>query len=310
MVHHDSRQEPGVLFSIALDSYQRPHISYLDWGNGKLKYAHWTGTSWEKQTLQIHAKEISFYTSIAIDHNDNPSITYYEYFGPDGEQELHLRNVSWSGVGWELRTVDPTAGSGKFNSIVADRAGNLHVAYGNVKYEDASLRYASWNGHSWDVEILEGAGHPGTERWSSTLFIDKSDRPHIAYTDPMNRVVKYATKINGGWTIEVVDKLNKEGYPDRNGMALDAAGNPYISYYDAGAGLLKLAHRVGTQWVTEVVDRNFSGYTNSLQIYRGTIWITYADQSQKDLKFARRTIELSAPLQQTTEAIPKGPPTQ
>lgn len=294
--------------SIVLDSQQRPHISYLDYGAGRLKYAHWTGTAWEKQTLQIPAKQISFYTSIALGSNDTPSITYYEYFGPDGEQELHLRDVSWNGVEWELRTVDPTPGSGKFNSIVSDLAGDLHVAYANVKYEDASLRYATWNGRSWNVEILEGAGRPGTTMWSTRLCIDKTNRPHIAYTDVMNRLIKYATKIRDTWTIEVVDSIGKEAYPDRNGIAVDDAGNPYISYYDARAGVLKLAHRVDHHWVTEIVDRNFAGYTSSLQIFRGTIWITYSDQIQKDLKFARRPLDAATPLEQRTEVIPKNPP--
>src|ERR1051326_7122053 len=139
--------------SIVLDATQRPHISYLEYGTGKLKYTHWTGSAWEKQTLQIPVKEISFYTSIAIGPDNNPSMTFYEYLGPEGEQALHLRNITWNNGQWELRTIDPTPGSGKFNSIAADSAGNMHVAYGNVKYENASLRYASWNGHSWEVEI-------------------------------------------------------------------------------------------------------------------------------------------------------------
>ncbi len=294
--------------SLALDSGQRPHISYLDYGSGRLKYAHWNGATWQSQTIQIQAKQISFYTSIALGKNDTPSITYYEYEGPDGEQELHLRNVSWTGDRWELRTVDPTPGSGKFNSIASDSGGNLHVAYGNVKYEDASLRYASFDGHSWNRKILEGEGRPGTSMWSTTLVMDKADQPHIAYTDVVNKIVKYATEINGRWVFEAVDSLRGVGYPDRNGIALDEAGTPYISYYDAGAGLLKLAHRVGRQWVAEVVDGNFAGYTNSLQIYQQTIWITYADENQHDLKFARRTISALPPTAQASKENPNNLP--
>ena len=291
--------------SLVLDSHQYPHISYLDYGTGGIKYAYWNGTTWQKQRIQIVAKEILFYTSIALAPGNLPHITYYEYFGPDGDQELHLRDVSWDGGQWEVRTVDATPGSGKFNSIAADNSGTLHVAYGNVKYENASLRYATWNGRSWDVEILEGAGQPGTSMWSSTLLMDKLDRPHIAYTDVRNREVKYATKPGEAWSTEVVDSLVKEGYPDRNGIALDEAGNPYISYYDAGAGLLKMAHRVDGHWLVEVVDRNYAGFTNSLQIHGHTVWITYADERTKDLKFARRSIDVSPPLQQSTQVIPE-----
>ena len=85
-----------------------------------------------------------------------------------------------------------------------------------------------------------------------------------------------------------MDSLAKEGYPDRNGIALDDQGNPYISYYDAGAGLLKVAHRQGQKWAAEVVDRGFVGFQSSLRIDHGAIWVTYADQASGGLKFARR----------------------
>jgi hypothetical protein len=290
--------------SLALDSEQRPHISYLDYGDARVKYARWTGATWEKQSIPVRAKNISFYTSIALTLDDRPSITYYEYEGPDGEQELHLRNVTLSAGQWELRTVDSTPGSGKFNSIATDSRGYQQIAYGNVKYEDASLRYANWNGRSWSVEILEGAGQPGTSMWSVSLCVDKADRPHIAYTDVRNRLIKHAVKTNGKWNLEVVDSIRKEGYPDRNGIALDDAGNLYISYFDAGAGLLKLAHKEGRQWVTETVDRGFAGFTNSLQICQGAIWLTYSDQSRKDLKFARRMLQNGPALPQSSTVLP------
>ncbi len=145
--------------SMVLGSQEHPHISYLQYATGKIGYAHWNGSSWEKQTIQIAAKEISFYTSITVDSDDNPSISFYEYWGMGENYLLHLRSVTWNGKFWAVRTVDSTPGSGKFNSIATDSAGNLHVAYANVKSENAGLRYAHWNGQSWEVEVLEGSGN-------------------------------------------------------------------------------------------------------------------------------------------------------
>lgn len=276
--------------SLALDSKQRPHISYLAYGEGQLKYAHWTGSSWEKSVIRVNAKVIDYYTSIAIDAKDNPRISFYEYWGTGEDYLLHLRTVAWNGEFWHVSTVDSTAGSGKFNSIATDSKGNPHIAYANVKAESASLRYAHWNGKSWEVEVLEGSGMSGYAAFSVALALDNDDVPHIAYTDVTNRQVKYATRRNGKWQIQVVDSLAEVAYPDRNGIAADAQGRPYISYYDGGRGMLKLAYRRDQKWVAEVVDQNFAGFTSSVQIDHSAIWVTYADETS-GLKCGRSSLE-------------------
>jgi hypothetical protein len=254
-------------------------------------YARWDGASWQKMRISIPARSIEFYTSIALDQNDHPSISFYEVDNSEGDRLARLRTVTWNGQFWAVTTVDSTRGTGKFNSIAVDSKGHPHIAYANVNYENASLRYAYWNGDFWKTEFVEGEGIPGTHRWSVSMILDKDDNPHVTYTDVPDLLVKYATKKNGHWKIEAVDSLGREGYPDRYGIALDNDGTPYISYYDARAGLLKVAHRQGVQWVTEVVDSGFAGFQSSLQIDHGVIWVTYGDASAGGLKFARRTPE-------------------
>jgi hypothetical protein len=275
--------------SMVLDSKQHPHISYPD-GTGNVNHSYWDGTSWQKQTVELHAVVINYYTSISVDLNDYPSISYYEERGA-GENGLRLRVVTWNGKFWEARTVDSDQGSGKFNSMEADSKGNPQIAYGNVEYKNASLRYAQWNGHSWDVEILEGKGVPGTSMWSVALVLGKDGVPHIAYTDVKNRILKYGTRIDGKWELVGVDTLRGVAYPDRNGIALDERGNAYISYYDSGLGVLKVAHRLGRQWVVEVVDQNSAGFASSIQIGQGDIWVSYANETGEQLKVARRPLQ-------------------
>lgn len=274
--------------SLVLDSKQRPHISYIE--HEKLKYARWNGSSWDTQAIQIKAKHIDFYTSITLDAEDNPSITFYEVWGTGDDYLLHLRRVTWDGKFWTVSTVDPTRGSGKFNSAATDSHGNPHIAYANVRDESASLRYARWNGKSWDIAVLEGGGESNFPVYSVKIAVDRQDVPHIAYTDIRKRLVKYATRKDGKWQFQVVDVLAREAYPDRNGIALDDDGNPYISYFDAGAGVLKLAHREENKWVAEVIDSNGAGFTSSIQIARGTIYITYYDSGADSLKCVRRPL--------------------
>lgn len=283
--------------SLALDSKQNPHISYLVSGEGQMKYAHWNGTSWEKEVIHLRAKDISYYTSIVLDAADNPIISYYEYQGMGEDYSLQLREVEWKGKYWGGRTIDTTPGSGKFNAMASDSAGNIHAVYANVKDENASLRYARWNGSVWVSEVLEGPaeGRANFPVFSVSIALDKKGQPHITYTDVRNRIVKYATRRDGKWDLVKVDAMADVAYPDRNGIAVDDDGTPYISYYDAGAGVLKLAHRVNQKWFAEVVDQNSAGFTSSLQIDHGVIWLTYTDQISGILKFAYRAVDGSDP---------------
>jgi hypothetical protein len=290
--------------TLTLDSKQRPRISYSDQGTfkgAKLRFLYWEGgAEWKNVPVSpINAATVSYYTSIALDAQDRPFFSYYDYLGPDGEQTLRLRSVSWADNHWEVRVVDGRPGSGKFNSIAVDSAGNPHIAYANVKAETMSLRYASWDGENWRTETLEGA-QVQTGMWSVSMILDKNDNPHIAYTDVSHRLVKYATRKNGVWQFDVVDQLVREGYPDRNGIALDSEGNPYVSYYDYGRGILKVAFRKNGRWYVETLAGNYAGYTSSLQIHDGMLWISFCDDGSGAVKVARRPLE--------TPLVPPPPP--
>jgi hypothetical protein len=276
--------------SMALDSHQNPHIAYQPYGSPGIRYAHWDGSAWRRETIHVNASLVQFYTSIAITAHDYPIITYYEVYGPDGVAfQLHLCTVEWNGRYWESGTVDWTQGSGKFNSIAKGSHGALAIAYANVKYENASLRFARWTGNAWRISILEGASGPFPV-YSVSMVFDEQDTPHITYTDVANRLVKYATYTHDKWNLETVDRLAAVSYPDRNGIALDAAGVPYISYYDSGLGALKVAHREDTRWISDTVDAGYSGFTSSLQIANNQIFVIYCDLLNHSLKCARQQL--------------------
>jgi hypothetical protein len=268
--------------ALVLDAESRPHVSYADAGTAKgakLHYARWDGTKWNAQAIPVNADVIAFYTSIALDADGNPVISFYEYEGPGGIGfVLRLRAVRWNGSHWEVRTVDQQPGSGKFNSMASDSSGRPHIAYANVKAEYAGLRYARWNGNAWEKQILEGAETPSYVA-SVALAMDGSNTPHISYTDVARRVVKYATLREGKWITEPVDAIGKDAYPDRNGIAVDDRGTPYMTYFDAAAGVLKMAWRTNGRWMTESIDGGGAGFTSSIQVTTSGIWITYADQS-------------------------------
>ena len=288
--------------ALALDSNQRPHISYVDFGTSsgsKLRYAHWDGGTWLSQAIPLASDVIGYYNSIALDTADHPTISFYEYRGPkDTEIRLRLRVVSWTGDSWQVRTIDSQEGSGKFNSLAIDLRGTKHLAYANVSSGTAGMRYAFWDGRSWISEIVDGAEQNAgaSVGYSVCLALDSVGKPHVAYMNESTPALKYATRSAGAkasWQVQVVERLSGVAYPDRNSIALDRSGNPYIGYYDSGRGLLKVAHIEGGHWLTEVVDTNSSGFTSSLQIDNDFVWISYTDEANGGLKIARRPINLS-----------------
>jgi hypothetical protein len=285
--------------TLALDSKQRPHISYADYGSGdgaKLHYAHWDGTAWKTQALPLNSGTIAYWTSIALDADDHPSLSFYEYRGPRGTDiKIRLRSVRWSGKEWEVRTVDADEGSGKVNHMAADARGHLHLAYANVTIGE--MRYAYWNGEQWHVETVEGRRQAGEQYLglSCAVAADRDGNPHVTYMNATRLQQKYAVRREGRWSIHIIDQLaGMTQMFDRSSIAVDDAGQPYISYYDAGRGVLKLAHLDGDRWVAEVVEGNGVGFTSSLQIDRGTIWISYMDPAGNSLKVARRALASAA----------------
>lgn len=287
----------GSFCSLTLDSEQHPHIAWADWGTmsgAKLRYAHWDSGTWKVETVPLNADTISYYTSIVLDSHDWPIISFYEYNGPKGTDfRVRQRVVRWNGQYWEVQTVDGQNQSGKFNALGIDGKDHVHLAYANVNGMTAGVRYGYWNGSSWKLEIVEGL--PSSEAYFGhglCLVMDKDGNPNISYlrySEPYS--VKYAVRRNGQWHIETVDQLAGVGYPDRNGITLDAAGRPWISYFDAGEGALKLAHREDNRWVTEIVDGNGVGFTSSVQVDQGVIWVAYADERGTGLKVAHRSLE-------------------
>jgi hypothetical protein len=125
----------GQNCSIALDSQDRPHISYRDLG---LLYATRTGTAWRITTVDddFFAGDGS---SLALDNDGLPSISYTDWAYPDEE----LRYAYFTGFGWHIETVDTAAETRRFeeSSLALDDAGRPHIGYWDLGAESV-LKYA------------------------------------------------------------------------------------------------------------------------------------------------------------------------
>ena len=212
----DSQGSVGGFTSIALDKNNKSHISYIDWGAGSVGYAHedssgwvideisalygrtsialdssgnphiaadnqyasWDGMSWTTMTFNNGA--INSDVSLALDSSDNPHIAYH-----DIESDI-LKYASWNG----------SNGSSWNNQIVAglDNGGELDMVLGNDVLPDIAytryggIKYASFNGSSWDIEGVAGGS-------SVSIELDSKGLVHMVYTDWGKGKLMYAEEV-------------------------------------------------------------------------------------------------------------------
>src|SRR5262249_26342841 len=157
-------------------------------------------------------------TSIVLDSNDRPSISFYEYKGAKGTNNaVRMRVVSWTGKAWEARTVDSENQSGKFNAMDIDAQSNIHLAYANVGAMTSGVRYALWDGTKWTDEIVDDQVTSKGEYvgYSTYITLDSKGNPHVVYANYGHPSVRYAFREGTHWVVQVVDTLLRVGYPDR-----------------------------------------------------------------------------------------------
>jgi hypothetical protein len=125
--------------SIALNRDGYPHISYSGWsvgippfptGSKWVTYAYKDSAGWHFETVE----NVGSSTSIALDGNDYPHISYYD----DTSGDLKYAYKDWAG--WHIETVDSEGDVGWYTSIALDRAGNPHISY--YDNTNGDLRYA------------------------------------------------------------------------------------------------------------------------------------------------------------------------
>ncbi len=179
----------GEFSSLALDSSGKPHISYYDWRNGNLRYASWTGSTWNIQTIDA-VGDVGYSTSLKLDANDKAHISYLD------NTNLNLKYAHSTGSSWSIQTVDYVGNARSQDwlnqtSLALDENGYPHISY--LDAARGNLDYAFWNGSIWVIQIADSAPNVG---WSCSLALDSSGRAHISYFDNSNHNLRYIASVN------------------------------------------------------------------------------------------------------------------
>ena len=276
----------GYYTSLALDAGGNPHISYLNATGNELLYIHWTGSAWDKHTVDSRG-DVGKYTSLALGVGDNPHISYYDDINRD------LKYASWTGSTWVTQTVDSQSSKGQYTSLAVGADGTPHISYYEATYH--SLRYAYHSISGWYSETVDGA--PSTEYVGqyNSLVLDGEGNPHISYYEehksPQYRsYLRYAYKDATGWHIETAESPESSGrYPGLfTSLALDGDNYPHISYFHGSDNELKYAYKDSAGWHVETVDSaGVVGKYTSIEVDdSGYAHISYFDDSNDNLKYA------------------------
>ncbi|MFA6332000.1 MAG: hypothetical protein WCX22_03530 [Methanoregula sp.] len=239
-VDKGSAGDAGGYSSLARDRDGVPHIAYNDGHTfATLMYATMNSStgSWDPVAIDNGGAvgDTGYGSSLEFDAAGHPHIAYTA-----GKHFADLMYAFNDGVSWAITRVDDgggrTTSSGLNPSLALDSHGFPHISY--YSDSDAELRYASWNGTTWEKETIDSDNDEGKY---SALVIDAQDRPYIGYYDASYGELMYATRATpeSVWKIHIVDTEGDAGQYVK--VALDPAGHPCFVYYDATNHALRYA---------------------------------------------------------------------
>ena len=272
------------------------YISYYDSTNADLKVAVSANSG---QTWTVYRADATGttgqYTSIYVDDANAIHVAYYDATTTAGHPSITALRYAKSvdgGNSWTLTTVDsPTNATdcGKFASITGNGSGELYISY----YDDTNddLKFAYWNGLSWAVSVVDQAAGRDVGQHSK-IARDSPGNLYILYQDTTGydlKLAKFAAPAGPGTITTVLSAGDVGGHI---GLYVDGSDFINVVYYNDSLFRNEFIQSIdgGSSWSgPKVIDDSGVGTNASLTGFGSTLWTSYYDAINTDLKAARST---------------------
>lgn len=259
--------------SLAYDSANRPHISFIDYTSGnRLVYARWTGTTWSiKYFNDVRITSAQIPTSIALDSSDRPHIALagnQDYVWLDSTNTWRYENF----------------GNVQYSpNIEIGTDGLIRMAYIEWSGSNRLVRYAQRTSTGvWSIETVATTGNPPSGlNWGwCGLALTSTNIPYISYEDIDNQNVMYAYKSGASWIRITLDSsLSDTGR--LNDIRLDSTNRPQVVYTNDTANTVVVARNTASGWFWDTIATDVSPFKSiSIDIApNGTLGAAFASGS-------------------------------
>ncbi len=186
------QSDMGYLCKLVLDADYNPSIFYVGTpvqdGIGEdrrsLRIAAKSGNQWNPESIEVLDQWDVEWLSGAIDSDGTPAVAYFmSDIDQVGDYPDHLRYAYRGTDGlWNISVVDNSSQCGDFCSLAFDSQNRPSIAYYDISARSATyrphkdLKYAHFNGSSWQLETVATAGDIGQY---NTLWFDANGTPYI-----------------------------------------------------------------------------------------------------------------------------------
>ncbi|MEO0225733.1 MAG: T9SS type A sorting domain-containing protein, partial [candidate division WOR-3 bacterium] len=244
-IYEHSSEYGGYNASLELDSLDHPHISdCTSWSTGDLRYIYYDSQGWHYIKPTGTTTYTESYSSIALDAQDRPQISFYWAGG--GGDNFDLRFTEKNTCTWRVHPVDHGIRLDKRgweNRIVIDGGGLLHIVY--HCHNSNLLKYARGQEGNWTTQIVDTIGGYSA---NTSIALDGSD-VFLGYCDEISTDVWIASTRN---FVEIAETKNKatrpSGFKIINGPF--RATGP-LQIYDI-TGQMILAHNLKSEQLVKI----------------------------------------------------------